>query len=211
MISVIYEDNDILAAIKPMGIDSEKGMVEGLKSLTSSDYIAVLHRLDTAVSGVMVFAKNKNAAASISSQIVNGNFKKEYLAVVSGAPNEPNGRYEDLLFKDSAKNKSYVVKTERKGVKRAVLEYETLCTAHLDNGDISLVNIRLHTGRTHQIRVQFSHRKMSLLGDKKYGSRFDCPIALFSRKITLNHPTTNQPLCFEAKPDFTKFPFNKFK
>lgn len=211
MITVIYEDNDILAAIKPTGIDSEKGMVERLKALTNSDYIAVLHRLDTAVSGVMVFAKNKNAAASISSQILNGDFKKEYLAVVSGTPSEPSGRYEDLLFKDSAKNKSYVVKTERKGVKRAVLEFDTISTAHLDNGDISLISIRLHTGRTHQIRVQFSHRKMSLLGDKKYGSRYDCPIALFSRKITLLHPTTNKPLSFEAEPDYTKFPFNKFK
>ncbi len=211
MIKTIFEDKDIIAAIKPIGIDSEKGMVEGLKAQTNSEYIAVLHRLDTAVSGVMVYAKNKNAAANISSQIVNGKFLKEYLAVVSGEPKEPDGRYEDLLFKDSAKNKSYVVKTERKGVKKAVLEYKTLATAHLDNGDISIIDVLLHTGRTHQIRVQFSHRKMSLLGDKKYGSRFECPIALFSYKIRLIHPTTNEPLCFMAEPDYTKFPFNKFR
>lgn len=211
MITIIYEDNDIIAAIKPTGVDSEKGMVEGLKALTNSDYIAVLHRLDTAVSGVMVYAKTKAAAANISSQIVNGDFKKQYWAVVAGVPTEASGRYEDLLFKDSAKNKSYVVKTERKGVKKAVLEYRTLSTAHLDNGDISLINISLHTGRTHQIRVQFSHRKMSLLGDKKYGSRYECPVALFSHKITLSHPTSKEPLCFEAEPDYTKFPFNRFR
>lgn len=211
MVKIIFEDKYIVAAIKPSGIDSEKEMVERLKELTNSDYIAVLHRLDTAVSGVMIYAKTKAAAANISAQIQSDNFKKEYLAVVSGAPEEPQGRYEDLLFKDSAKNKSYVVKRERKGVKKAVLEYETLSTAHLDNGDISLIRVLLHTGRTHQIRVQFSHRKMSLLGDKKYGSRYDCPIALFSHTITLLHPTTNEPLCFTAEPDYTKFPFNKVK
>ena len=210
MVKIIYEDNDIIFAIKPVGIDSEKEMSEELKTLTNSDYIAVLHRLDTAVSGVMVYAKNKTAAANLSAQIQNGNFKKEYLAVVSGVPTKPCGRYEDLLFKDSSKNKSYVVKRDRKGVKKAVLEYETLSTVHLDNGDISLIKILLHTGRTHQIRVQFSSRKMSLLGDKKYGSRFDCPIALFSHKITLLHPTTNETISFKADPDYTKFPFNKF-
>ncbi len=211
MLKIIYEDNDVIAAIKPAGIDSEKEMVELLKALTSSDYIAVLHRLDTAVSGVMVYAKSKSAAANLSAQIQNGEFKKEYLCVVGGIPEESHARLEDLLFKDSSKNKSYVVKRERKGVKKAVLDYETLSTAHLDNGDISLLKVLLHTGRTHQIRVQFSSRKLCLLGDKKYGSKFDCPIALFSHKITLHHPKTNEEMVFSAEPDYTKFPFNKLK
>ncbi len=211
MTDIIYEDEYIVAAIKPVGIDSEKEMCEQLNSLTSSDYIAVLHRLDTAVSGVMVYAKTKDAAANLSLQIQNGEFKKEYLCVVGGVPKQSHARLEDLLFKDSAKNKSYVVKRERKGVKKAVLDYETLSTAHLDNGDISLLKVRLYTGRTHQIRVQFSSRKLCLLGDKKYGSKFDCPIALFSHKITLSHPKTKKSLTFEAEPDYDKFPFNKFK
>ena len=211
MLRIIYEDNDVIAVIKPVGIDSEKEMVERLKTHTSSDYIAVLHRLDTAVSGVMVYAKNKAAAANLSAQIQNGKFKKEYLCVVGGIPENSSGRLEDLLFKDSAKNKSYVVKRERKGVKKAVLDYETLSTLHLDNGDISLIRVLLHTGRTHQIRVQFSSRKLCLLGDKKYGSKLDCPIALFSNKITLTHPETKKEMIFEAEPDYTKFPFNKFK
>lgn len=211
MIKIIYEDTDIIVAIKPVGIDSEKEMCEQLKTITNTDYIAVLHRLDTAVSGVMVYAKTKAAAANISAQIQKGEFKKEYLTVVCGIPEKPSNRLKDLLFKDSAKNKSYVVKRERKGVKKAILDYETLSTVHLDNGDISLLKIVLHTGRTHQIRVQFSHRKLSLLGDKKYGSKFECPIALFSHKITFTHPTTKLNLVFEAEPDYSKFPFNKFK
>ncbi len=213
MPTIIFEDNEIVACIKPAGVNSQDAgdgsMPELLRRKVSSEYIAVLHRLDTAVSGVMVYAKTKAAAANISAQIQNGTFIKEYLAVVGGKPCLESGRLEDLLFKDSAKNKSYVVKRERKGVKRAVLEYETLNTAQLDNGDIALLKIRLHTGRTHQIRIQFSSRKMPLMGDKKYGSRFDCPIALFSHKITLYHPKTKQGLTFEAQPDYSAFPWSK--
>lgn len=211
MIDIIYEDEYIVAALKPAGLDSQIGMVEELKAITKSDYIAVIHRLDTAVSGVMVYAKTKDAAANLSLQIQNGEFEKEYLCVVGGIPEQSHARLEDLLFKDSAKNKSYVVKRERKGVKKAVLDYETLSTVHLDNGDISLLRVHLHTGRTHQIRVQFSSRKLCLLGDKKYGSKFTCPIALFSHKITVTHPETKESLTFEAQPDYSNFPFNKFK
>lgn len=214
MLNILYEDSEIVVAIKPRGVSSQDSgdgsMPDLLRKLTGSDYIAVLHRLDTAVSGVMVYAKTKSAAANISAQIQNGTLIKKYLAVISGVPKEKVGRYEDLLFKDSAKNKSYVVKRERAGVKKAVLDYKCLESYSLDNGDISLVGIRLHTGRTHQIRVQFSSRKMSLLGDKKYGSRFECPIALFSHSITLNHPTTQKEMTFTAEPDFAAFPWNKF-
>ncbi len=210
MVKILFEDNDIVVVLKPTGIDSEKELPEILKTLTGSSYIAVLHRLDKLVSGVMVYAKTKEAAANISEQIKIGNLKKEYLAVIAGIPAENSATLSDLLFKDSSKNKSYVVKRERKGVKKAILSYETLNSAHLDNGDISLIKVFLHTGRTHQIRVQFSSRKHSLLGDKKYGSHFACPIALFSHKITFTHPKTNQTISFEENPDYTKFPFNKF-
>ncbi len=211
MVKILFEDSDIVAVIKPSGMDSEKELPEILKELTGSSYIAVLHRLDVLVSGVMIFAKTKYAAANISEQIKVGGFKKEYLAVISGVPQDKSSTLTDLLFKDSEKNKSYVVKRERKGVKKAVLEYDTLNSVHLDNGDISLIKVLLHTGRTHQIRVQFSSRRHPLLGDKKYGSKFNCPIALFSHKITFTHPKTREIISFKEFPDYSNFPFNKFK
>ena len=127
------------------------------------------------------------------------------MAVVSGKPDESNGVFEDLLFKDSSKNKSYVVRRERKGVKKAKLEYELLAS----NGDMSLVSVLLHTGRSHQIRVQFSSRKMPLIGDGKYGSKDNrCTVALWSGEIefTYNH----DKLSFLSKPDNTKYPWNLF-
>ena len=215
MLEILFEDKEIVAAIKPVGVSSqdngENSMPMLLRKATGSDYIAVLHRLDTAVSGVMVYAKTKSAAAALSAQIQSGEFNKTYLAVVGGIPTDKSGTFEDLLFKDSSKNKSFVVKSERKGVKKAILNYETLGTVNLDNGDISLVKVNLITGRTHQIRVQFSSRKMSLLGDKRYGSHFSCPIALFSHFIAFNHPSSNEKMIFSAEPDYTAFPWNKFK
>lgn len=215
MLEILFEDKEIVVAIKPVGVSSqdngENSMPMLLRKATDSDYIAVLHRLDTAVSGVMVYAKTKSAAAALSAQIQSGEFNKTYLAVVGGIPTDKSGTFEDLLFKDSSKNKSFVVKSERKGVKKAILNYETLGTVNLDNGDISLVKVNLITGRTHQIRVQFSSRKMSLLGDKRYGSRFSCPIALFSHCIAFNHPSSNEKMIFSAEPDYTAFPWNKFK
>ncbi|MBE6797924.1 MAG: RluA family pseudouridine synthase [Ruminococcaceae bacterium] len=212
MFNILFEDKNLIVLIKPVGVSSEDGMVAAIREhLGNADaYVGIIHRLDTAVSGVMVYAKTKIAAADLSRQIQDGVFIKKYLAVVSGSPEKNNGRYEDLLFKDSSKNKSFVVKRERKGVKKAVLDYETLSKTTLDNGEISLLKIRLHTGRTHQIRVQFSHRKMCLLGDKKYGSRFDCPIALFSHSLTFTHPEAEEEMCFTALPEKT-FPFNKFE
>ena len=212
MLNVIFEDQNLIVLIKPVGVSSEDGMVAAIREhLGNTDaYVGIIHRLDTAVSGVMVYAKTKIAAADLSRQIQDGVFIKKYLAVVSGAPEKDNGRYEDLLFKDSSKNKSFVVKRERKGVKKASLSYNVLGEHQLDNGNISLVKIQLHTGRTHQIRVQFSSRKMPLLGDKKYGSRIDCPIALFSHSLTFTHPEAEEVMCFTALPEKT-FPFNKFE
>ena len=211
MFNVLFEDKNLIVLIKPVGVSSEDGMISLLREYLgdTNHYIGVIHRLDTAVSGVCVYAKTKFAAAELSRQIQNGTFIKKYLAVVLGKPESECGRYDDLLFKDSTKNKSFVVKNERKGVKKASLSYNVLGEHQLDNGNISLVKIQLHTGRTHQIRVQFSSRKMPLLGDKKYGSKFDCPIALFSQSISFSHPTTKEQMLFEAEPEKI-FPFNKF-
>lgn len=173
--TVLYEDKNIVACVKPVGVVSEdNGKSGSVPSLLAGYFDGkgedkqtyTVHRLDAAVGGVMVYARNRSAAAKLSAQIQNGSFRKEYLAVVSGVPQEKSGIMRDLLFHDLSKNKSYVVDRMRRGVKEAELEYEVLATV---DGK-SLVKILLHTGRTHQIRVQFASRKMPLVGDRKYGS-----------------------------------------
>lgn len=183
MIKILYEDENLVFCVKPSGIDSEGEMTTELKNQLNCE-IYTLHRLDKPVSGVMVFAKNKETAARISRKIAsNQDFKKEYLVVCLGEFPEDEGRMEDLLFKDSARNKSFVVKRERKGVKKAILTYKVLKKGFYNDNVCSLVLVQLQTGRSHQIRVQFASRKHPLLGDGKYGSREKCPIGLFSHRI----------------------------
>ncbi len=216
-IKILYDDKHITVCIKPAGISSQpdsKGTVD-MTQLLSEIYGGsitpyVIHRLDTGVSGVMVYGKTNVAAKKMSAEIQNKTFEKEYLAVVCGRPAESDGVYRDLLFKDSSKNKSYVVDRMRLGVKEASLEYKVLDTAETEKGTLSLVWIKLHTGRTHQIRVQFSSRKTPLLGDGKYGSRSNTGnIALFSHRLSFSHPTTNEKLSFKAFPA-NNFPWNVF-
>ncbi len=200
---ILFEDGDILVCIKPVGVvsqadETENNMISLLETLTG-DTVYPLHRLDREVGGVMVYAKSRFAAAVLSKDIANHKFKKEYLALVHGKPQENSGEMRDLLFKDSRKNKSFVVNRMRKGVKEAVLDYEVL---NSKNG-LSLVKVLLHTGRTHQIRVQFASRKMPLAGDKKYGANDDFKnIGLWSYKITFTHPKTNKEMIFEKLPQF---------
>ena len=173
-----------------------ESMISLLSEHTGGE-IFPLHRLDREVGGIMVYAKTKNAATTLSVDIQEQRLKKEYIALVHGCPEEKCGIMQDLLFKDSRKNKSFVVKRERRGVKKASLEYEVLNTV---NG-ISAVRVLLHTGRTHQIRVQFASRKMSLLGDKKYGAKDKFNnIGLWSYRISFNHPESKEPLVFSALP-----------
>ena len=183
MVKILYEDENVVFCIKPSGVDSEKEMTEKLKNQLDSEIYAV-HRLDKPVSGVMVYAKTKEAAADLSRKIAtNGDFVKEYLVVCEGEFLENEGVMEDLLFKDSSKNKSFVVKRERKGVKKAKLTYKVLGKGVFDKKVCSLVLVELQTGRSHQIRVQFASRKHPLFGDRKYGSNFVCPIGLYSHRI----------------------------
>ena len=188
MFEVLYSDKDIAVIIKPSGVVSEDG--EGsvcalIREALSVKDVYPIHRLDREVTGVMVYALNKKAAAALSRAVTENALKKVYLAVVHGTPEEESGVFCDLLFKDSKKNKSYVVKRERKGVRYAELSYETLKS----DGEKSLVKIELHTGRSHQIRVQFSSRKMPLFGDRKYGGAdSERQIALFSHSLTFPHP-----------------------
>ena len=161
---VIYQDQDIAVVIKPVGMDSEKDMPQALQEQLTGAFYPV-HRLDQNVGGVMVYARNPKTAANLSRQIQDGSFRKEYVAMVHGTP-EQSGEWTDLLFKDSRKNKVFVVNKLRAGVKEARLTYR-----RLTEGEQSLVHICLDTGRSHQIRVQFSSRGFPLVGDHKYGSR----------------------------------------
>ena len=171
MIELIYNDKFITVCIKPVGVLSERGnakernMPELLKKATGAYKIDTVHRLDKAVGGLMVYSKNQIASSSLSKQIADRKMIKEYLAVVHGSLPEKSGEMCDYLFKDSSKCKSFVVKNERKGAKFAKLEYKLLGSADYKGEKFSLVKIRLCTGRTHQIRVQFSSRKMPLAGD----------------------------------------------
>ena len=187
---ILYSDKDLVVLVKPVGMDSEHEVPAAL-----GGEIYPIHRLDKNVGGVMVYAKTKTAAAALSKAVQEGTMVKEYVAMVHGCPPE-TGDWEDLLWKDSAKNKVFVVKRERKGVKKARLEYK-----RLTEGETSLVRVRLHTGRSHQIRVQFSSRGFPLVGDHKYGSRDERkePM-LFSCRITF--PYQGETRVFEKFPDW---------
>ena len=190
----IYSSKDLAVIIKPVGLDSEQEVPDAINRLLGGE-VYTLHRLDKNVGGVMVYARTKAAAAQLSKSIQNGSVVKEYVAKVHGAPPE-SGEWEDLLFKDSRKNKVFVVKRMRTGVKPARLEYTLL-----EKGENSLVRIRLHTGRSHQIRVQFSSRGYPLVGDHKYGARDDVSTPLlFSCCITF--PWNGRILTFEELPDW---------
>ena len=191
---LLYSDNQILVCIKPVGLDSEMEVPNALKEILGGE-IFPIHRLDKNVGGVMVYARTKQAAASLSKAVQEGAMMKEYVAKVHGTPPE-SGDWEDLLWKDSKKNKVFVVKRQRAGVKKARLEFRRLSA-----GEESLVRVRLHTGRSHQIRVQFSSRGFPLVGDHKYGARDDrkAPM-LFSCRLTFPHQ--GQSRSFEKLPDW---------
>ena len=199
--NIIYSDSDIVVCEKPVGFSSElssgDNMVEALRKIEGTE-IFTIHRLDKAVGGLMVYAKTKFAASELSKQMQDGTFVKFYYAVLCGKPEEKTAVLEDLLFKDSTKNKSYVVKRERKGVKKAKLEYEVV----EELKDYTVVKVRLYTGRTHQIRVQFASRGMPLSGDKKYGATDNREnIGLFSCRLEFNHPANGERMKFELIPD----------
>ena len=191
---IIHHDKDLVIIVKPVGLDAEHDIPNKIKEALGGE-VFTLHRLDLNVGGVMVYARNKQTAATLSRTIENHEMIKEYVAMVHGTPDE-SGILEDLLFKDSHKNKVFVVKRERKGVKKAKLEYQ-----RLTSGETSLVHIRLHTGRSHQIRVQFASRNFPLVGDHKYGSKDNVKLPmLYSCKITF--PFKGQTLTFEAYPEW---------
>ncbi len=191
---ILYSDKSLAVCVKPVGLDSEAEAPAALQDALGGE-IFPIHRLDQNVGGVMVYARTRQAAAALSKAVQEGAMVKEYVALVHGTPPE-SGDWEDFLFKDSHKNKVFVVKKERKVVKKARLEFW-----RLTEGDPALVRIRLHTGRSHQIRVQFSSRGFPLVGDHKYGSRDEAKAPmLFSCRISF--PWHGETKVFEKLPDW---------
>lgn len=200
---ILYSDREIVVCIKPVGLDSEAEVPAALSQALGGD-IFPIHRLDKNVGGVMAYARTKAAAAALSRAVQEGSLEKEYVACVHGTPPE-SGDWEDLLWKDGRQNKVFVVSRQRAGVKKARLEF-----TRLSAGETSLVRVRLHTGRSHQIRVQFASRGLPLVGERKYSTLEDgCPLALWSHRLAFDHPSTGERLEFTAQPP-REFPWKLF-
>lgn len=199
---LLYQDADLIVCIKPpriLSTDEPGGLPELLRQELgdmNSD-IRTVHRLDRVVSGVMVLARNASAASELSRQIRDGEFHKEYLAVLHGTPQRSQGRLTDLLYRDKARRMTMVAKAPGKGIQEAILDYQIL--AHREA--LTKVRVQLHTGRTHQIRVQFASRGMPLVGERKYSTLEDpCEIALWSYRLEFIHPTTGKRMVFTHEP-----------
>lgn len=199
---ILYMDEDILVCVKParvLSTDEPGGLPDLLREELQNPKadIRTVHRLDRVVSGVMVLARNAATASEMSRQIREGGFTKEYLAVLHGCPTEARGSLCDLLYRDKARRMTMVTDTPGKGVQEARLDYQVLSQTQY----LSRVQIRLHTGRTHQIRVQFASRGMPLVGERKYAVLEDeCEIALWSYRIGFTHPTTGENMVFTREP-----------
>ena len=215
---ILYEDRMLAVCVKQPGLLSESGSGRNLPDLLSSyyrsrqkpDYVATVHRLDKIVGGLMVLSRHDSATGKLIRAFAERQVKKDYYAVLRGVPEAPYGVLEDLLFRDSSKNKTYVVDRMRKGVRDAKLEYRVLETVTDGMQPLTLVRIRLHTGRTHQIRVQFASRKLPLLGDIRYGSKdARCDAALWSCYLSFRHPSDGRTVTYYHKPP-EQFPWTLF-
>ena len=207
---IVYQDERIVVAVKPAGVlstDEPGGMPSLLRQALGTECIRTVHRLDAQTGGVMVFARSRKAAALLSEQVRERQFRKCYLAIVHGVPQPPRGEMRDLLGRDSVRRVTYVADTRSAEAREALLSYETL-----DSADgLSLVRVQLHTGRTHQIRVQFSSRGMPLAGDRKYGLPDDpiTPLALWAYQLRFIHPQTGKAVSFTRLPPETE-PWTRF-
>lgn len=207
---ILYCDNDIAVCIKParvLSTDEPGGLPDLLRQELGTQDFRTVHRLDRVVSGVMVLARNAHAASELSRQVREDGFRKEYLAVLHGSPEQSQGTLRDLLLRDKARKMTMVVAQPSKGVQEAALDYQVLAQAE----GFSMAQILLHTGRTHQIRVQFASRGLPLAGERKY-AQLDDPweLALWSYRLQFQHPTTAESCCFCAPPP-TSAPWTQFQ
>ena len=212
-LKIIYEDNHIIVVEKKPNIPSQEDKTGDIDMLTSvkkylkekykkpgNVYLGLVHRLDRPVGGVMIFAKTSKAASRLSNQVREKVFKKKYLAVVDGKIENKSGTLEDYLYKDERNNISKVVNKDKKNAKYAKLDYKVLKYNEVKN--LSLVEIDLHTGRHHQIRVQLSNFGHSIFGDQKYGTRGNGKqIALWAYELTIEHPVTKEKMVFKDLPE----------
>ena len=217
----LYEDKYLILCEKPVGVESQRSSRGGEDMLTQLEkyrrekgedgYVGLVHRLDTATGGAMIYSKRKDMTGKLSALVQSHDYKKTYLAVIHGAPEMPMGEMRDFLFHDKMKNKSYVCAGKRSGVKEAILNYCVLATVVQETGEkMSLVEIKLVTGRTHQIRVQFASRKMPIVGDGKYGSRDKgANMSLWSHRVEFIHPRTKKQICAESLPP-QNYPWSLF-
>ncbi len=206
---IVYMDEDVIVCIKPAGVlstDEPGGLPALLRQELGISQVRTVHRLDRVVSGLMVLARTASAASELSRQVRDGEFEKEYLAVVHGQPEADAGTYRDLLYRDKARRMTFVAQAPAKDVQEAVLHYRVEGnTAHM-----SRVRIRLETGRTHQIRVQFASRGLPLVGERKYAvQEDDCKIALWSCYLGFRHPKTGGKMTFFHQPP-AETPWNLF-
>lgn len=218
-LKIVYEDEDVIVCDKPSGIATQTAklgsmdMVSLLKNYLykkekkSAPYLAVIHRLDQPVEGLLVFAKTPFAAKELNRQLNSDRFGKYYMARLEGVPAEPRGHLEDYLVKDAKSNTSRVAGAGDKDAKKAVLDYEVLETYNLEEKEESLVKIQLGTGRHHQIRVQMANMRCPIHGDTKYnpaaGQKSGWQkIALCAYRLEFNHPRTKKQLTFEKKPEW---------
>ncbi len=213
--TILYEDAYLVLCCKPAGYLSEddgsvkcmpRWLREHYQSIGKPDYIATVHRLDRVTGGIMAFSRRQSTTGKLMAAVTEKRIAKEYLAVLRGHPEKSEDTLTDLLFRDAAHNKSYVVKRMRKGVREAKLSYRTLSSAE----GLTLVQVSLHTGRTHQIRVQFSSRGLPLLGDIRYGSKDpNCSTALWAYRLAFPHPVTGKTVDVTLPPP-RQYPWTAF-
>ena len=218
MIPILYEDKYLVVCVKPVGVLSapepgrRRNMPELLQKQTGAYKIDIIHRLDQPVGGVMVYSKSGKVTPTLYRQMAGHRITKEYLAVICGVSPKPTDRLEDWLLKDTARCKSRVVAPGTRGAKDAALTYRVLATVREGGVPLTLVKVRLHTGRTHQIRVQFSSRRMPLLGDEKYGGRAAEALhglGLWSYRLAFSHPVTGKPTDYTCPPP-AEYPWSLF-
>lgn len=223
-VDILYEDADLIVCVKPYGMPAQgdkshdtdllsylKNYIFEKEKLEEEPYLAMVHRLDRPVGGIMVFAKNQEAAADLSDQVQDGGMIKFYQAVLTGELPDESGTLTDYLVKDGKTNMSKVVQKGVKGAKRAELDYEVLDVMETDEGILTYVLIQLITGRHHQIRVQMASRNAGIYGDTKYNPRFTktkrryMQIALFATRLEFEHPRTGEHMVFKCEPEGEAF------